>query len=67
LQVLDELRKFETLPGTKPFANLKPDDLTIINYHTTLFDGILPGSLKTDTEVGGVGGAPVSARVCLRA
>jgi len=51
-QVLAELKSFETLPGIKPFAGLEPSDVGLINYHTTLFDTkLLPGSLKTDTEV----------------
>jgi hypothetical protein len=51
MQVLTELNDFETLPGVKPFAGLTAKDLKIIHYETTLFDGILPGKLETDTEV----------------
>lgn len=51
-QVVDELQKFETQPGVRPFANVKQQHVRIITYNTKLFDiSFVPGKLETDTEV----------------
>lgn len=49
------MQNFESAPGKKPFAKLRPNDMRLVAVKTKIFDPIpwLGGALETDTEVGG--------------